>query len=163
MKQIPILMIFLFFVAGCQNERKGDFLLMNQPLENPKNLRKAVIEDGDTSAYNELSIQYLSYGYGRFLPFALIMANKYNYPEAYFDIFASLSDLNRYYQNDNDNDWSLDSLDNNLREMAVTYLIKAANKGNEQAQEVLGNYYLEGKYVKKNIALGNRLIQEAKQ
>ena len=155
MKQnVIILVIFLFLAACCQKKEKTLFSSMNQPLENPKELRKAVIEKGDTSAYYSLFMMYLDFQYPEeILFYSLIMADKYNYPDAYFDVFSCLTDVNRYYEKDND-DWSLDSLNNDLREMAVKYLIKAADKGHKQAKEVLEDYYLKGKYVKKDIVLG---------
>ena len=80
------------------------------------------------------------------------MANKYNYTQAYFDVYYSLYDLNSLGENKSTrvNDWSLDKLDKKTQGMAIEYLKIAADKGHEQAKKILGVYRKEGRYMDKN-------------
>ena len=100
--------------AGC-NYSKEKGIPMNDSERSDSELEKLVIEKGDTSAYYELFVNYLDYPSERFLPYALIMANKYNYPQAYFDVYDRLWHL---YD-------SPDSLDNTSKKMAIEYLVKS--------------------------------------
>jgi TPR repeat protein len=116
-------------------------------------LRKLVIQQGDIDAYAELDIAYLEFPFEEFLPYALIMANKYDYVPAYFEVYWRL-----WYLYDNP-----DSLDETSRKMALDYLQKASSKGHRQARETLGQYYMEGIYFKQDTILGKQLIKEAEK
>ncbi len=61
------------------------------------------------------------------------MANKHDYAPAYFDVFVTLKNA----CSSNASDYSLKDLDPATRELAVAYLRKAAEKGDEQAKEAL--------------------------
>lgn len=119
--------VFIVLMFLSCNFKKEKVIPMNYSERSDSELEKLVIEKGDTTAYYELSINYLDYPSERFLPYALIMANKYNYPQAYFDVYDRL-----WYLYD-----SPDSLDNTSKEMALEYLRKAASKGHIQAREIL--------------------------
>lgn len=67
------------------------------------------------------------------------------------------------YQNSSTNLPEIDFLDKETRQMALHYLEKASNKEHPNAKYILGKYYLEGKYVPKNVTLSNSLLQEAKK
>ncbi len=88
------------------------------------------------------------------------MADKYNYTPAYFDVYWML-----YCKQELSNDtlYTLDSLNESERKMALNYLIKAKNKGNLDAMEYLGIYFIQGKYLKKDTSLGLQLINESKK
>lgn len=152
MKKILMLITFISLIS-CKNNVKEDAISINSAMRSDNELEQLIIQKGDSSAYYELSMQYLDYGYERFLPFALIMANKYDYPQAYFDTYSCL--------------WNIcgsdgNKLDSTTQKMAIEYLQKASLKGHSQARETLGEYYLEGKYVEKDTVLGKRLIEQAK-
>lgn len=128
----------------------------------PKCNEKENIYNGSKKYYDELRKYYLSIGFYKFFPWALFMANKFDNSQAYFDVYYSLCELNCLGENKKNNDLLLDNLDAKTQKMAIDYLIKAAEKDHNQAKEILGKYYLEGRYVEKNIALGNKLIKETK-
>lgn len=119
--------VFIVLMFASCNCRKEKGIPMNYSERSDSELEKLVIEKGDTSAYHELFVIYLDYPSERFLPYALIMANKYNYPQAYFDVYDRL-----WYLYD-----SPDSLDNTSKKMAIEYLRRAALKGHAQAREIL--------------------------
>ena len=145
--------ISVFFIMQYFNEKKE----LKTSLKSASSLdfyRKQVIEQGDFTAYNELQFEYDNSD--NFLYVALIMANKYDYDEAYYDVFYCLT----RYSNKNKLD-ALDDLDNTTKAMALNYLIKGAAKGNNDCKRVLGSFYLQGKYVEKDIKKGSKLLQEA--
>ena len=45
--------------------------------------------------------------------------------------------------------------------MAIDYLIMGAEKGDKQCQKILGKFYLEGKYLKKDVEKGSQLIKDS--
>lgn len=129
MKMKKYLFIAFFFCClfGCKRfVNDGQF--MNSASHSLKDLRKLIIEQGDTAAYYELSIQYLDLGMQDFLVYALIMANKFDYPQAYFDVFDCIT----YEYIDN-----YELIDEKTAALAIEYLIKAANMGHEQAQKMV--------------------------
>jgi TPR repeat protein len=122
--------ILLFMVVGC-NFRKEKGIPVNYSEIPDWELEKLVIEKGDTSAYYDLFVVYLDYSFEKFLPYALIMANRYNYPQAYYDVYDRLWNL---YENP-------DTLDTTTKKMALEYLEKAAKMGHSQAKQTLEEYH----------------------
>ena len=58
----------------------------------------------------------------------LLMANKYNYDQAYYDVYSTIISI--YIV-----DYSIDdSIDANSADLAMSYLFKAAEKGHQQAK-----------------------------
>jgi hypothetical protein len=100
---------------------------------------------GSISDYESLSLIYFdnSDEYG-FLKWAKIMADKYDYTQAYFDVFWSIynKDYNQY-----DTTYNLDYLKKEEREMALKYLNIASNKGHKQAMYIIKTYILNNKYI----------------
>lgn len=99
--------------------------------------------------YNELRKHYFKIGVYKLFPCALLMANKYHYTQAYFDVYYSLYDLNSLGENENPpvKNWSLDKLDQKTQKMAVEYLKIAADKGHLKAKKIWGLYRKEGRYM----------------
>jgi TPR repeat protein len=128
---------------------------INTSLRSDKDLKDLVCLKGDTVAYEELSNVYIDYGYKDFLPYALIMANKYNYPQACFDVYFCLWDI--YGKT---GDIFLDDLDSTTQKMAIFYLRKGIELGHCQSMQTLGKFYISGKYVGENIELGEQLIKK---
>jgi TPR repeat protein len=93
------------------------------------------------------------------LIYSLIVSNRWNHTEASLEVFYSIANLNE------DNKFvdfpDLDFLDSETRNLALKYLKKASDKKNPNALFILGNYYLKGKYLEKNEALGKKLMKEA--
>jgi TPR repeat protein len=108
-------------------------------------LKDLALNHGDTVAYDQLYISYLDLPPGHFLPIAEEMAIKYNYPQAYYDVYIELS---------------CDSCNEKSITKAIKYLKIAFEKGHFQAISTLGEIYYEGKYLPKDTILGRRLIMK---
>ena len=144
-KFILRLSIILFAFTSCdmkRGETKSNEVerSMNQPAISENELKKIILSDGDKNAYDELSISYLDHPIQEeFLLYALVMANKYDYPQAYFDVFSCLTDI--YYGN-------ITKIDDKTATLAIEYLLQANEKGHHQANEIVQEYNID---IKKNI------------
>lgn len=131
-----VIIFFLFFI-GCdmkndstQNNKSERSI--NQLSTNENELKKSILFKGDIDAYNSLGTAYLDYTFQEeFLLYAMIMANKYEYPQAYFDVFTCLTDI---YLSD------LNQIDDKTASLAIDYLLKAYEKGHHQAKDVVEEY-----------------------
>ena len=128
----------LTLLPGCQPESPQHpntvSKFMITPDQPESELIQKIIQTGDTAAYNNLSTAYLDHAHGDFLVWALLIANKYDYPQAYFDVFVQLSELSPDSN-------SIDMLDNKTQSMAIEYLRRATDKGHHQAPEILRQFY----------------------
>ncbi len=102
---------------------------MNQPNRDLGLIREEAT-NGSIDAYNELSVVYLDCHAGEFLFFALLMANKYDYPQAYLDVFYSI--LYGYVGGVED----FYKMDKKTQKLALDYLIAAKKKGVKEADEI---------------------------
>ena len=118
----------------------------------PKEALVPLAVQGDTIAYNRLWKCFYS---AELLPYAFLMANKYHYKRAYFDIFTCFWLL---YPETTSSLMLLDSLDETTRNLALEYLQKGAELGENDCMRTLGRYYFEGKYFDRDTILGRRLI-----
>jgi TPR repeat protein len=84
------------------------------------------------------------------------MANKYEYHLAYLNVYEALTS-----QDHKKGVSELEDLDPVTRKMALDYLKKGAEKGSKECKRILGNHYLEGKYIEKDTIKGNQLIEES--
>jgi TPR repeat protein len=139
-----------------ENADTGEWIYGNATSKPREELERLVLT-GDINSYEELHIAYLDFNEPSLLPYALLMANKYDYTMAYYDVYDCLTML---YWNGVSSSISLDSLDKQTRAMALKYLKKAADKGDINALRELGKLYLEGKHVKKDTILGNQLLEK---
>lgn len=118
---ILIFILLLIFVA-CKKENKDEIIVeeensasyFQKKLNNIKlmdSLSKRVIEHGDTKAYFEIQGIYniAEQRSTSALYYALIMANKYHYNQAYYDVYYILNSP---------------KVDDKTREMANEYLKK---------------------------------------
>ncbi len=98
-------------------------------------LKKLTIEKGDKTAYRLLYVQYAKrYRHGEIFLYSLQMAHKYNHPQAYYDIY--------YILTEKENTNSIDSLDEQTKNMALYYYTRAHELGLEsysKNDEVFGN------------------------
>lgn len=95
------------------------------------------------------------------LIYSIIVSNKWNYSEASLNVFMGLVELDE--KNSSTSLPEIDFLDEETRKMALHYLKRASDKEHPNAKYILGKYYLEGKYLPKNVTLGNSLLQDAKK
>ena len=157
---VSIFLIILCLCVSCTTPRAGteEWIHGNATSRPVHELESSVLK-GNTYAYDELCIAYLDIGTERLLPYAILMANKYDYTMAYYHVYDCLTLL--YWDDCDDDSCFLDSLDMQTRTMALEYLKKAADKGERNAQRDLGWLYLEGKHVKKDTVLGNQLLEKS--
>lgn len=128
---------------------------INQPTKPLEELKERVRRSGDAQAYEELSTAYMNEGISEILPCSLLMANKYNYPQAYYDVYESLVLMQSVGQN------TIDSLDVKTLDMALEYLKLSSDKGLFLGKKILGQYYIDGKYLLKDTIMGKRLLRES--
>lgn len=131
MKWLAILLFTTVLYSGCSrcSGSEQEWIRLNPPPECEDTLKNAVLFKGDTEAYRLLSRAYLNYPVTQeFLLYALIMANKYDHPQAYFDVFNNLT---KVYWND------LTIMDEKSAEMAIEYLIIASEKEHHQARDMV--------------------------
>jgi len=91
-----------------------------------------LVLDGNINAYKELHIAYLD-SIPCLLPYARLMADKYDYDIAYYDVYMCLT----FRKGTPDESARLDSLDEQTRKMALDYLKKGAEKGEHNSLSTL--------------------------
>jgi hypothetical protein len=102
---------------------------MNQPSRDITQIREEAA-NGNIDSYNELRIVYLDFPTEDFLFPAMLMANKYDYPRAYLDVFNAL--LYGYVGDVED----FDKMDKKTQKLALEYLMTAKKKGVKEADEI---------------------------
>lgn len=136
MKWIVIILAIIMVLLGCRlcSKPQTEKFSMNQPFQCEDVLKEAVLSEGNIDAYALLNVAYLDYNISEeFLLYAIIMAHKYNYPQAYFDVYNALIGVF----------WSdLTKIDTMTAEMAIKYLYTAAERGHHQAIEIVEKYDL---------------------
>jgi hypothetical protein len=127
---------------GATKEAALGYRTNNQPEVEINLLEEKILTVGDTSSYEALRIAYLDKSDFEFLPWALYMANRFKYPQAYFDVYYSLFSMGCIDCSIDELDrWSLNKLDQKTRMMALEYLEMAKNMGHVQAREILVIYH----------------------
>lgn len=145
--------LFSSYIKLSKDKVEKDFVndsyaISNKHQELSNKLESDIINQGNIKSYNELRVSYIDKDMFAFLPWALIMANKYNNNDAYFDVYYCLFDLNCTACNDQElENWSLDELSRKEQDLAIYYLMKASEKGHSQAKEILDIYKVKGKYL----------------
>lgn len=125
---LKIISCLLMFIYGCnpdqqegndiQSRKKEFFADKERVIE----LINKSINLGDTSAYKEVHhFNYIDGHEEDVMYISIIMANKYNYPEAYYDVYSELSHRNIGF--------SLLKLDERTRNLALYYLALSKEKG----------------------------------
>ena len=144
MKLLFKILIGTFIVTSCSNNKSTEVeKSMNEPDRPITVLKELALNEGDIDAYNELETAYLDYEHGSFFNYAKEMADKHNYPQAYYDTYIQLlkpTDAPGVTIN-------LDSCDLETRELAIKYLRKASELGFEPADDELKYLENEG-YIK---------------
>ncbi|AYN03765.1 hypothetical protein [Flavobacterium sp. 140616W15] len=109
-------------------------------------LMDKIVFRGDTLAYKELSMIYALSGHrSDYLRVSLIMANKYQYAQAYYDVYNDLYRTNSYISgNKEETIEDLNLLDKETRNLAIKYLEKSASKGYTKAKKSLLLYNSKG-------------------
>ena len=102
-------------------------------IKDEKTLRSLIdkaLNENDEFAYSEVRAHYFSEERLQdFCYYAIKMANKYDYPDAYYDVFRTLTLTENV---------PIDSLDNKTKCLALYYLLKSKELGSE-----IGKYDME--------------------
>lgn len=120
-----------------------------------KELKKLVLSKGDTIAYIELRIAYFNVDYyeEEFLLYSIIMADKYNYPKAYYYVYKCLTSIFEWHH--------YGKIDEKTKNLALKYLKEGAELNDSESTNELSKLYFEGKYVAKDSILGRKLEAKA--
>lgn len=126
-KETIFLTLTLLFLNSCENTN-DDGSLKSQvnaffaDKTRVNEIRDNAINKGDSSSYYEIHRNYFFDGREQeMLYISMIMANKYNMPQAYFDVYSELSHRNGGYP--------LMDLDERTRTLALYYLALSKEKG----------------------------------
>jgi len=106
---------------------------MNAPKHSVDKLKQNVWLKGDVPSYQELELNALDESPDKFLFWAMYMANKYDYVNAYWDVYFSLEET---YANKS-GDSALFKMDDKTRKIALEYLKQAADKNDSSAIRTL--------------------------
>ena len=120
----------------------------NLPVEQLNDYVRRVFEEGDTSAYKELWNEPVPY-----LLCSMVMANKYNYPEAYRNVYQDI-----IYPYTSLNDIPIDTATFNF---AYSYLKRGAELGSKSAKLSMSIILLIGIFVPQDTILARKLYYEA--
>lgn len=116
-----------------QGKSDSQYVRVKKNLEDIR-LIDSLVNYGDTLLYNKLRRQYDNEMYN-FLGIAMIMANKYNYTNAYEDVFESFHEIlksGHYY----DTRFNYSKYDEKTKKIALEYLEVAAKRNNLSALEM---------------------------
>ena len=135
MKTVQYILIILSLVQiSCLNKKSNEKIKStNEPARPISVLKDLVLNKGDIEAYEELETAYLDHAHGDFFEIAKVMADKYDYPRAYYDVYLQIL---KPTQNP-ERTISLDSCTAEEKKEAVLYLKKAFEKGFEPAGKEL--------------------------
>ena len=129
--KIFIISVLLF---SCSKENNKNKIIDINNTSADENLNIAIIK-GDTIEYAKYYKEYSINGHHKeFLYYAILMAEKNNYSQAYFDIATILEVFN--YENPN-NEF--------LGNYELYCVLKAYELGNEQAKQAIEKLYIKSK------------------
>jgi len=142
--------LFTFYHINSDKQVLVESVSMNntRPIQE---LKKLVLSKGDTIAYKELRIAYLNVDYyeQEYLLYSIIMADKYNYPKAYYYVYMCLTSIFEWHH--------YGKIDERTKKLALKYLKEGAELNDGESTNELSKLYFEGKYVVKDSILGKKL------
>lgn len=125
MRKISI--IFCLCLLFCNCDSRSPLIKDDKTL---RSLIDKALNENDEFAYSEVRAHYFSEERLQdFCYYAIKMANKYDYPDAYYDVFRTLTLTENV---------PIDSLDNKTKCLALYYLLKSKELGSE-----IGKYDME--------------------
>lgn len=96
----------------------------------PKYIYNVVVH-GDTNDYHNLFLIYIDRNEYEIIPFAVIMADKYHYPQAYEDAYHCI------WHTSGGKLYSLEGLDPQSKKMILKYLKLSYEAGNHHAKDIV--------------------------
>ncbi|MGE5436665.1 MAG: hypothetical protein ACM3O3_05505 [Syntrophothermus sp.] len=156
MRLTYILLLIAIVFVSCKQKRERAIEVITMNNTRPINeLKELVLLKGDTVAYDELETAFMNEKYKEeYLIYSMIMANKYNYPRAYFQVYYCLVSIYEHH---------LGTIDLETKTLALKYLRRGVELKECQSTKELGNLYLDGKYVPKDTILGRKLEEEGRK
>lgn len=156
MKYLRLLSFIVLIAVACKRKAVNptQVYTMNdtRPIEK---LKELVLSKGDTTAFNELAIAFFNQDHKEeYLIYSVIMANKYHFPRAYYQVYNCLTSVCES---------SNIIIDKETMELAIKYVKKGAELKDGDALMRLSDLYNEGKYIAKDTILGNKLANEARK
>lgn len=138
------MVVSLFSCKNQNNKNEDKAISMNEVDETANELEKK-IKKGSITAYQTYGIACLDdKQFGDYYKMSKIMADKYDYTPAYYNVFSSFAEkVNDYFKDDK---YNLDSLSISDKEEAIKYLKIGAEKGEEQCQSRIKSYIEEKRY-----------------
>lgn len=128
MRKISI--IFCLCLLFCNCDSRSPLIKDDKTL---RSLIDKALNENDEFAYSEVRAHYFSEERLQdFCYYAIKMANKYDYPDAYYDVFVTLT----LRENK-----PIDSLENKTRCLALYYLLKAKELGSERGKYDIQNIF----------------------
>lgn len=151
---ISVAILFISFLSSCKKKELQPIHIVTMNQTRPiDELKELVLQKGDTSAYFELRVAFMSQKHEEeYLIYSLLMANKYNVPIANFDAYdciVSIFEKNKM------------PIDDRSKELALSYLKKGVELKEKNALSQYGQLLMLGKYITKDSLLGKRLYDEA--
>jgi len=92
---IRLMFFLLVGTIACSDRQTNNARTMNQPSRPISEIKRLVVEKGDSNAYYDLFYAYVDNDKQNtdLLYYSYLMAFKYNYPKAYIDVFNILCSL----------------------------------------------------------------------
>ena len=169
-KSLLIIIIVIFGLFSCNNSKHEEWVCISGPHYGYQlDLKEKIICEGDTSAYISLITIYADDdNLEDALSYSLIMANKYDYSEAYYDVFDILTSIPQVNANicaeGNCIYFGFDCLDGQTKEIALYYFKQAIYKGSNYASKDLLELYDRNKeFPIKELYSDENLIYVAKK
>lgn len=118
MRKIGVIFCLCLLFCNCE--------VPSSSIKDEKTLRSLIdkaLNENDEFAYSEVRSHFFSEERLQdFCYYAIKMANKYDYPDAYYDVFRTLTLTENV---------AIDSLDNKTKCLALYYLLKSKELGSE--------------------------------
>lgn len=141
---IVFLILFVLTLSMCSYDRKTEFknesevkeFSMNSPNESLDTLKMRVYKFGDVNAY--LKLEYYFYDISMpqdLLPYSLILSNKFNSSIGAIGVYHCLIGPFLYD--------GIDDIDSVTSNIAIEYLLKAADLKNESAISIVKRYNIK--------------------
>jgi len=149
---IRIIIVILPFLYSCIQKREHPIEVTSINDTRSIDKLKELALKGDTIAYDELEVALMNDKYKEeYLIYSMVMANKYRYPRAYFQVYYCLTSTFEHHSG---------LIDEKTKILAIDYLKKGVELKECQSVKELGDLYLEGKYVPRDTILGKELEEE---
>jgi len=155
MKKIIYYFLLIICLISCIKKEKYLHVISMNNTRPINELKELVLSKGDTAAYDELHTAFMNEKHvEEYLLYSIVMANKYNYHRAYFQVYDCLTSVFKY---------DVGEIDNETKALAIKYLKKGVQLNDPESIKYLGDLYLEGKYVPKDTILGKKLEEKGRK